>query len=93
MTLQRLLTSLRRHRGLWACSVALFAGMLFWAKLRVIHDIPRSAYAVPDGETAQIDGDATSESCDSVSDADTQDEAESLGEHRTLGEVSPPDAD
>ena len=26
---------------------ALFAGMLFWTKLRVVESIPRSAYAVP----------------------------------------------
>ena len=25
----------------------LFAGMLFWTKLRLVSDIPRSAYAVP----------------------------------------------
>lgn len=25
----------------------LFAGMLFWTKLRLVSDIPRTAYAVP----------------------------------------------
>lgn len=28
-------------------ALALFAGMLFWTKLRLVSDIPRSAYAVP----------------------------------------------
>lgn len=28
----------------------LFAGMLFWTKLRLVSDIPRSAYAVPKEE-------------------------------------------
>lgn len=31
-------------------AVALFAGMLFWTKLRLVSDIPRSAYAVPKDE-------------------------------------------
>ncbi|MAY73459.1 MAG: hypothetical protein CMJ31_01815 [Phycisphaerae bacterium] len=34
-------------------ALTLFVGMLFWAKLRVIHDIPRSAYAVPEDESAE----------------------------------------
>jgi hypothetical protein len=33
-------------------AVALFAGMLFWTKLRLVSDIPRSAYAVPKAEAA-----------------------------------------
>jgi len=38
----------RALRGAFvALSLALFAGMLFWTKLRVIEHIPRSAYAVP----------------------------------------------
>jgi hypothetical protein len=44
-------------------AAALFVGMLFWAKLRVVETIPRSAYADPDPEQASVvegvDGDAS----------------------------------
>lgn len=33
----------------------LFAGMLFWTKLRLVSDIPRQAYAVPEEEEAADD--------------------------------------
>lgn len=40
---------LRRKEGLIGLGVfALFAGMLFWTKLRVVENIPRSAYAEPE---------------------------------------------
>jgi hypothetical protein len=44
-----------RHGPSWKTAavlgaVALFAGMLFWTKLRLVSDIPRSAYAVPKDE-------------------------------------------
>jgi len=35
---------------------ALFAGMLFWTKLRLVSDIPRTAYAVPPEERDGRDG-------------------------------------
>lgn len=38
----------------------LFAGMLFWTKLRLVSDIPRSAYAVP-GENADKPQDTTAQ--------------------------------
>ena len=46
------------HRPAAAVGVfVLFAGMLFWTKLRLVSDIPRSAYAVP-GEHAAEPADA-----------------------------------
>ena len=42
------------HRPVAALGVfVLFAGMLFWTKLRLVSDIPRSAYAVPGEESAE----------------------------------------
>ena len=65
-------------------STALFAGMLFWAKLRVIHDIPKSAYAVPDANVSDrvedIDGASDRE-------ADAQDDAELRSSRATDGGV------
>ena len=54
-------------------STALFAGMLFWAKLRVIHDIPKSAYAVP-GAGVSTDVEVQDGTADG--DADSQGDAE-----------------
>lgn len=47
------LVSQHAHQPRWRRPVmalgvfALFAGMLFWTKLRLVSDIPRTAYAVP----------------------------------------------
>lgn len=35
----------------------LFAGMLFWTKLRLVSDIPRQAYAVPEEEAGDAPAD------------------------------------
>ena len=36
-----------------AATFVLFAGMLFWTKFKVIHPMPRSAYAEPDPEDSR----------------------------------------
>ena len=36
----------------------LFAGMLFWTKLRLVSDIPRTAYAVPEETAAPLEAES-----------------------------------
>lgn len=47
----------------WVTVFALFTGMLFWAKLRLVQPIPRTAYAVPEsvdtGESSSASENAT----------------------------------
>ena len=66
--------------GVGLAAIALFAGMLFWTKLRLTADIPRSAYAVPNEIEAGPRG-ATPDNEGEGSDPDTRtaddDEAES----------------
>ncbi|MBZ0172425.1 MAG: hypothetical protein K8E66_08605 [Phycisphaerales bacterium] len=47
----------------------LFAGMLFWTKLRLVSDIPRSAYAVPKDNQPDQDRAAPDERPDREADA------------------------
>lgn len=47
---------LAREHGTWGLAVALFAGMLFWTKIRIIEPIPRSAYADPPGGAERLGG-------------------------------------
>lgn len=51
-------------------AVALFAGMLFWTKLRLVSDIPRSAYAVPKDESQKPATTAEPEESDTTTDRD-----------------------
>ena len=49
----------------------LFAGMLFWTKLRLVSDIPRSAYAVPkEQQDANPDDGAASQADSGTAEAD-----------------------
>jgi hypothetical protein len=62
-------------------AIVLFAGMLFWTKLRLVSDIPRSAYAVPKEKQPAPDipaGVAEGHGTDAVPDAplDPDEEAE-----------------
>ena len=59
--------------GVGLAAIALFAGLLFWTKLRLTADIPRSAYAVPEA----VEDDRTDEGPDNGPDAreDRPDEA------------------
>ncbi len=45
-------------RWIGACTLALFAGMLIWSKLRIASSVPRSAYADPKETDAGDRGDA-----------------------------------
>lgn len=49
---------------------ALFAGMLFWTKLRLVSDIPRTAYAVPEEQAA------APETASDVGEVDPRDDTE-----------------
>jgi len=69
----------KRHaRRIWAgmggaAVFVLFAGMLFWTKLRVVRDIPRSAYAVPGEEDEASKGDGSTKP---EQDGEREDESE-----------------
>jgi len=52
---------------------ALFTGMLFWTKLRLVSDIPRSAYAVPAESSSPSPSDADAKK-DEIDDLDVGDE-------------------
>jgi hypothetical protein len=67
----------RWRRPLTAMGVfVLFAGMLFWTKLRLVSDIPRSAYAVPK-ESAGASNERPDQSVNDETDAaDEQDTPE-----------------
>lgn len=40
----------RSRQAVFVLSAGALAGVLIWSKLRLVTDIPRSAYAVPEGE-------------------------------------------
>lgn len=62
----------RALRGaLVAFGLVLFAGMLFWTKLRVIENIPRSAYADPEAEATEVERDAAPAPGDPTDEADS----------------------
>lgn len=52
-------------------ALALFAGMLFWTKLRLVHHIPRSAYADPDQRAPDADDRAPESTHDEPAEGDS----------------------
>lgn len=74
-----LLVTLTRRFGVIAC-LGMLAGVLIWAKLRLVTDIPRSAYAEPrevDGSTEDQEN-AWQDQSENLIDTDAD---ESIEEH------------
>ncbi len=71
---------IHRSRGiLVVLSLGMLAGVLIWAKLRLVTDIPRSAYADP-RETETLEGQSTGQDQKSIADDDVGPEDSALSD-------------
>lgn len=69
----------KRRTALYA--LGLFGGLIsvaVWGKMRFVTDLPRMAYAVPEGDSAQVSDDET-ESQELTPDSKPENEAPEIG--------------